>query len=253
MLLETTELFLSAEHRAKAVRVSHDTPAPRIADALRLAHPVPTLQLSTGAGLMSPEASARLGPLFDALAGYALRQKMTVIDGGTRAGGMALMGASLARLGYLLPHIGVLPANAPSSADGMTAETLIDPNHTHFVLLEDDRWGGEVPLMSALTSYLSQGDAVTVLINGGMIAQQEILQSLAHHRPVIVVSGTGRLADTLAEAIRFPQKTWDAEITTIAQSDLVRVFDLTMSPTHLLTMLDQILWRDTEFEFANAA
>jgi len=110
-----------------------------------------------------------------------------------------------------------------------------------------------VPLMSALVSYLSEGEAVTVLVNGGAIAQQEILQSLAHRRPVMVVSGTGRLADTLAEAIRFPQKMRDADIAIIAQSDLVSVVHLTASPLYLVTLLDQILWNNNKSQFANAA
>ncbi len=253
MPLEISELFLSAEHRAKAVRVSLDTPTPFIIKALGLTHPVPTLALSTGAGLMPPDVSARLTALFDTLAGYALRQKMTVIDGGTHAGGMALMGEALAKLNYALPHVGVLPAYAHATSDGMTSESLLDPNHTHFVLLNNDHWGSEVPLMSELASYLSQGDAVTILVNGGMIAQQEILQSLAHQRPVIVVSGTGRLADVLAKAMRFPQEAQSAEIAAIVQSDLVHLFDLTEPLSYLSNLLDQILWQNDNLQFANAA
>lgn len=253
MYLEFSELFLSAEHRAKAVHVSFDTPTPLIVETLGLTHPVPTLVLSTGAGLMPADDSTRLIALFDTLANYAHRYKMTVIDGGTHAGGMALMGAALAKLNYSVPHLGVLPAHAQATADGMTAEALVDPNHTHFVLLDNDHWGSEVPLMSAIASYLSQGEATTILVNGGMIAKQEILQSLAHGRPVIVVAGTGRLADTLAEALQFPQKTRDADITAIAQSNLVNVFDLSAPPSYLVNLLDQILWDDDDFQFANAA
>lgn len=253
MPLELSELFLSAEHHARAVRVSHDTPVPRIADALALVHPMPVLVLSTGAGLMSAAMTVRLGALFDTLADYAFRHNLVVIDGGTHAGGMALMGEALAKLNYTIPHLGVLPARAHATSDGMTAEALLDPNHTHFVLLEDDHWGSEVPLMSAIASYLSQGEAITILINGGMIAQQEIVQSLAHGRPVVVVSGTGRLADTLADAIRFPQKAWDAEIISIAQSNLVNVFDLSAPPSYLVTLLDRILWNEDDSQFANAA
>jgi hypothetical protein len=40
--------------------------------------------------------------------------------------------------------------------------------------------------------------SVTILINGGEVSRKDIELSLANGRPVIVLSGTGRLADELA-------------------------------------------------------
>ncbi len=223
--------------RAMAVRVAADVSPADVASALALPRPNRVLMLSAGAGLMSGEAVIRLKRLFLAL-GQALTQEgVCVIDGGTASGGMALMGESLAAAGNT-PNIGVLPALAPVDDHGTRAEDILEPNHSHFVLLQKDEWGSEIPMMSGLTSHLSSGAAaVTLLVNGGQIALHDVEESLRAGRKVIAVAGSGRLADDIACTVRGETRRIDERVSKIGLSGQVTVFDLSRPPEDLITLL----------------
>jgi hypothetical protein len=76
---------------------------------------------------------------------------------------------------------------------------VLQPHHTHFLLVPGDRWGDESPWIARVATLLAgEAPSVTVLVNGGEISRQDVAHSLAAGRPVLVVSGTGRLADELA-------------------------------------------------------
>jgi len=156
-----------------------------------------------GAGGLSETDMKRLRPLFvNVLAPLAKTQDAFMVDGGTDAGVMQLMGKARAEIGGVFPLIGVV-------ADGTVTLHSIDypsPNagrleshHTHFVLVPGTRWGDESPWLDLVVSKLEdESHSVTILVNGGKIARQDVANSLAAKRPVVVIAGTGRLADELA-------------------------------------------------------
>ncbi len=76
--------------------------------------------------------------------------------------------------------------------------TQLDPNHSHFILVETNDRGGETETMYSLAALLSTAcSSVAILSNGGNITVEEVLQNVLQRRPVIVITGSGRFADDL--------------------------------------------------------
>ena len=90
-----------------------------------------------------------------------------------------------------------------------------------------DRGFTIIEVMVALTATVYNADgqpSVTLLVNGGEIAYQDIELSLEAGRPAIVISGTGRTADDIAGT---PPATPRARA--LARSPLVQVIPATAS------------------------
>jgi hypothetical protein len=65
--------------------------------------------------------------------------------------------------------------------------------------VKGDKWGDETSTMFGIAHELAkQSPVVTVLVNGGDVAKQEVLQSVQRGWPILVITDTGQLADELA-------------------------------------------------------
>ena len=169
-------------------------------------------------GVPSPRGSlvvngttAPLGPGLDALgdvlaegvAAVALADGLTIVTGATDAGIFSLLGAALD--GATAPVIGVAPldlvtwpGNGPAGPD----REPLEPHHSHFVLVEGGEWGDETATLLALAAALGAGaPTAAVLCGGGVVARNETLGHVRAGRPVVVLAGSGRLADQLVEAL----------------------------------------------------
>ena len=93
---------------------------------------------------------------------------------------------------------------------------------------------GFVGLAVLLVLLAGGAPSATVLVNGGEIARQDVAQSLAAGRPVVVVAGTGRLADELAA--------------TSERSSLLQAVDLAAEPGAVTTRLRAMLETDRKDE-----
>lgn len=229
---------------ARGVWVGRPAELPGALRELGLRPPRPTLALVGGAGGMNEFDLARLRLLFEgALAPLAESLGAFVVDGGTDAGVMRLMGQARARTGAAFPLVGVaatgtvaLPGTAPSHPEAASLE----PHHTHFVLVPGAKWGDESPWLSRVAGALAAGaPSVTVLVNGGEIARQDVSRSIQAGRPVVVVAGSGRTADTLAAALRGEAD--DAQAKTLATSGLLRMVDVAISPNAISREIEQVL------------
>jgi hypothetical protein len=159
-----------------------------------LPEPAPVLALVGGAGRMGEQhrqVAQRL--VEEVLVPVATAAGATVVDGGTDAGLMRLVG----RAASGIPLVGVL-------VEAMLAgEAHVEANHTHLVLVPGSAWGDESAPLATLASRLSAGHrSVTVLVNGGQVSRDDVAASLAEGRPVLVADGTGRYADELAAEVR---------------------------------------------------
>jgi SLOG in TRPM, prokaryote len=165
----------------------------------------PVLVLVGGAGKMDRRDGQSLQTFFlEKLAPLAVALGATVVDGGTNAGIMQLMGQARARISASFPLIGVVVAEkVVIPVDFSTQRTQLEPHHTHFVLVPGVQWGDESLWMSHVAHVLSASAAsVTILVNGGETAWKDVEISVAAGRPVIIVEGSGRTADVLAKALR---------------------------------------------------
>jgi hypothetical protein len=117
------------------------------------------------------------------------------------------MGQGVADRGYQTPLLGVVPAGKvtyPSQpvSDDNKGKAPLDSNHSHFVLVDCDDWGCEVVTRFLLAKELNRRGIpiVTIVVNGGTVSQDEVVQSVRHGYPLVVIEDSGRLADTIAEA-----------------------------------------------------
>jgi hypothetical protein len=77
-----------------------------------------------------------------------------------------------------------------------------EPNHTHLVVVPGGRWGDERPWLLAVAAAVSAGrPRAMLLVNGGPLARREALEAAADGVPVLVLRGSGRVADELADAV----------------------------------------------------
>jgi hypothetical protein len=194
---------------ALAVRVPLGSDVASIMGALKL-HESPLIFIIGGAGLMNEaEMSATRSAIENALARFAHEQSLTIIDGGTAAGVMELMGMARKKAGYTFPLVGVAP-HARVNYPGHTtdSDTHLDSGHSHFILTDGEDFGAESDTIAMLSTAISRDQrlrALGLVINGGSISQQEVRARSSGDTmrfPLLVLEGSGRLADDLARAKR---------------------------------------------------
>ena len=249
--------------QALAVRVDSEVSAAAVAEALELPAARGVLLLSGGAGLMPNRALDHLSASFRAIGEVLAQEEVTVIDGGTQAGVMTLMGEALARAGRTAPHIGVLPAQAEVEPGGPRGEDTLEPHHSHFVLLDSDQWGAESQLMSDLASYLAgQASSLVLLASGGDVALLDTECNVRQGREIVVLAGSGRLADEITDAVRdgeraigdreaeatglhssFEPSERQQRVAAVAREGHMTLFDLSEPPAELATLIRQRLTR----------
>lgn len=163
-----------------------------------------------------------------------------LLDGGTDVGVMALAGVAREAAGASFPLVGVVatgtirwPGRAPARPDA----AALEPHHTHVVAVPGGEWGAESPWLARMATVLAAGaPTVTVVINGGAITLEDVRNSLAAARRVLVVARTGRAADALVAASR-------GEPSGAPASPLVTVVDALEHPPALATAVADALTR----------
>jgi hypothetical protein len=216
-------------NHAVVVTAGRDTDAQTILKSLGIAQPHALIMVFGGAKGLDDSLTARLAELFnDAIAPAAAESGALIIDGGTQSGVMAMMGEAFARDSQGSQLLGIAPVEkvtypgGPSDV-GIADGAPLEPNHSHFVLVESDEWGGETGTMFKLAGALNVPVA-TMLINGGKIAAGEALQSVRSGWRLLVVEGSGRFADDLSAAVRDGQIAKSAEVSEIVRSGRVALF-----------------------------
>jgi hypothetical protein len=227
-----------AGQTATAVRVDQPSDLSAALAALGLRTPRLVVVLIGGAALMGARDLDRLRPLFErALVPLAERLRLVVIDGGTDAGVMRLIGRARTSAAARFPLVGVPAVGTvrsqgkhwgarrwPLNHLGARRRWPLDAHHPHFVLVPGAAWGDEAPWIARVASELAGGwPSVSVLVNGGEIAYTDVACSLRAGRPVLAVAGSGRAADQLASAVR--RGPADERAVRLAASGLVEVVD----------------------------
>jgi hypothetical protein len=216
-------------NRAVVITAPRGADAQTILKALDFAPPHALIMVLGGAKGLDDSRKARLTELFsDAIAPAAAELGALVIDGGTQSGVMAMMGDAVARDGRRSQLVGIAPAEKVTYPGGPGGACIADsaplePNHSHFVLVESDKWGGETGTMFELARALNVPVA-TMLINGGSIAGGEALQTVRNGWQLLVVEGSGRFADELSAAVRDGQVAKSVEVSEIVRSGRVTLF-----------------------------
>lgn len=235
------------EHRfangqlAKILTVADGTSYKTALSEIGLHSPTPTLLVIGGASYMTEESQTKLLQFFNGpLATLSEKLGITVLDGGTDAGVTHMMGqarhhmngrfnlvgvAPLKRI--IFPGVDQLPELTASDNNGKSPEQLkeeaeydkmcppvaLEPNHTHFFLVSGYAWGSESKWLAQFSSVLAGSTpSITILINGGQVSLQDLKTNLELGRQVIIIAGSGRLADRVASVINGDKSEEDATI-----------------------------------------
>jgi TRPM family ion channel/conflict system pore-forming effector with SLATT domain/uncharacterized protein DUF4231 len=222
-------IFEKNKHTAFIIKAFLKDSAENIVNALDLVSSKPkSIILVFGGASGSLDTSdtsiSILHQILDDVLQYASDNSAIIIDGGTKSGIMEIIGQKVSELDHSKkPNIlGVAPAeliSLPKSIgkednDDMDVENdkvSLDPNHSHFVLVEGDRWGDETIKLFEISSALAADDdddvpVVSLLAGGGKISKKEILFCIDYNWPIIVIEKTGYLADEIATSYKKSQK-----------------------------------------------
>jgi hypothetical protein len=196
---------LTNGRKVESARVESVDELPDALVALGLSPPRPTVVLVGGAGELSKGDLALMRPIFsDVLVPTVERLGACVVDGGTAAGVMQLLGQARAEAGAHFPLLGVAAVGTvaiPGAASDGKAE--LEGNHTHFLFVPGSSWGDETPWLAGAAGAVSGPHrSVTVLLDGGEIAWRDVEESVRAGRRVLVVAGSGRTANVLGAALR---------------------------------------------------
>ncbi|GAA4673637.1 hypothetical protein GCM10023215_01420 [Pseudonocardia yuanmonensis] len=219
------------------VEVDARTAVPRLEIPLR-----PVVVVVGGAEGMVTDVLDGVQQLFrSSLVPLLDEHKITVVDGGTDAGVMRAIGLARSAAGGRFPLVGVAARGTVAPVGAGTAGTAVpEPHHTHLLLVPGSSWGDEAPWLAMVADVLAGGrPSATLLVNGGEIAYADVERSLERQRPVIVLSGTGRTADAIADALA--GRPADPRADRIAsRSDLVRAVPV-QAPDELRSVLGEML------------
>eukprot|EP00854_Cymbomonas_tetramitiformis_P020701 gene20701-24809_t len=165
---------------------------------------------------LAPDASSRVELTFTrGVTRAALDTHSVILTSGFDAGGVGYLGCSNRGFHHRIPLVGVggsglttWPGDTKSSAQGELKR--LQPDHTHYVLLDgrlDDlairkfRFDLVNALKPQQNSMLPQ---VAFVLNGTQEELKEVLLCVHGGIPVVIISGTGGIADQIARRLKTP-------------------------------------------------
>jgi hypothetical protein len=233
-------------NRAVVVTAPRDASAQATIDALEITSPRVVILLFGGAAGLDDSRKAHLVTLFaDGVTPVAAELGALIIDGGTQSGVMAIIGEAVAQHPGTCQLLGIAPKGKIThpeiaAASPVSDGTPLEPNHSHFVLVESAEWGGETGKMLELARAFNT-PIVAILVNGGAIAADEALQSVRNGWPLLVIEGSGRFADELSAAVRDDHSAKSTEVSEIARSGRVALFPVDGTAEKLRNELRRML------------
>jgi hypothetical protein len=179
--------------------------------------------------------------LGEGLARIVAEEAITVVTGGTDAGIFHLLGQGLAQWERTAPCIGVAVANLVSYPGHPHGEAALEPHHSHFVLVEGERWGDETETMYSLVAALAQDvPSLALFAGGGEICIREMQANIAQGRQMILLAGSGRSTDGVLAAIA-GHSVDDPRLADIAREGQIHAFDLNAPLDQFARLLRHLL------------
>jgi hypothetical protein len=237
------QIDFSNQLAAKGIYLQPPAELSSLLDSLGLSKGQRVLVIIGGASLLSETDFAQIKLLFsEVLAPLAHKWSACVVDGGTDAGVMRLMGQARVEIQATFPLVGVAPidlAILPDRNGYLPDAAPLEPHHTHFLLVPGSKWGDESPWIAQVASEIADGQpSVTILINGGEVSWKDASESIQQGRVLVVVAGSGRTADLLAAVSRHERA--DERAQAIVDSGLVEVIDLNAGREELTKTIEKL-------------
>ena len=173
------------------------------ARALGLPRGRPVLAVFGSAAALDTELAAAVLPVLRAVLAAAARADAVVITAGADVGVTHLAGLAAESLDGRWPRlVGVAPSSRVAAEDAEPAdgEVRLNVNHDTAVLVPGSKWGEELPALFRAVDAVagSKRPALALLIGGDEVARTALVDHLGRDRPLLVLAGTGGLADEIA-------------------------------------------------------
>ena len=195
-----------ATHHALCVFPEDHEHLPQAVSELYLNESVPVIVL-TG-GYILPQHAQTTQIAIQAIAAFAEKNGVLVICGATELGIIGAIAQTRLAHGYRFPLLGITLEKLVSWPGGPQPKRFLwwkkelwplSTGYSHFILAPGEKFGEDSPWIAEAATYLSRGNkSLTIVINGGNVARKDVALSLQTGRPVVALSGTGRLADEIA-------------------------------------------------------
>ncbi|NWJ49119.1 MAG: DUF4231 domain-containing protein [Chloroflexi bacterium] len=212
----------------------------KVLEALSLNPPSNVILVLGNADLAIPQLESRLFQLFSrgfarVVAQLSAGKSVTLVDEGIASTLVDLLGRSFADRNVKIPMLGIAPegrALLPPIAAPQDGKWPLEPNHSHFVLVKGANAGDESASRINLVATLSdKAQPLAILVGGDDIAKREILACTRRDYPIIVVKGSGDLADKLVELVESePDFVEDPMLAEIVADGNLHFFNLTETP-----------------------
>lgn len=123
----------------------------------------------------------------------------------------------------------------------------MEPNHSHFVLVEKDNWGGEKETIFKIIKHFSKDASVlTILVNGGKLSKFEVLNSVGEGYLMIIIEGSGRMADEIVELWKKkPKYIEDPLLAEIIAEGKIHLFKIEDSVENIKRLINRLIEGNT--------
>ena len=205
--IRTAAVRLAPGREALVVFAAADADPAAVARALALEPARALLVVNGSASALDGALAERLTASFAAVVGaLSANGRLTVLSGGTDAGVFAALGRAID--GWGGQAVGVVPdgcvtwpGRAAGDADDAGDRVALEPHHSHAVLVAGSQWGQETAMMLGVAAAPAvTAPAVVLVAGGGEVTRREVLGHAAAGRPIVLLRGSGRLAEELAAA-----------------------------------------------------
>ena len=185
----------------KSVEADGDDDAAGLVAALGLEQGTrPAILVCGGAKLDAGEEQRCREVLGPAVRDATFAARAVVVDGGTDAGVMRVVGRARAADPSAIPVlVGVAPRGKVALPGEDREGVAVEPNHTHAVLTPGAEFGAERGTLFDITAALAGSHPVAVVLaGGGREARNEALEAARRGWPLLVLAGTGGTAHEVA-------------------------------------------------------
>ena len=244
--MQIQTIHLPNDNIATAVLPDRAASPQELLDRLRIEPPRGVVILNGGTAQLAPPLETRLRLILaDGMARVVAEEHLTVVTGGTDAGIFHLFGEGLARWGRTAPCIGVAVDALTIRPGHPQGEALLEPHHSHFVLVEGRQWGDETKTMYALAAALAHDcPSLAVFAGGGEIALDEMRANITQGRTMLLLLGSGRNTDAVLDAVA-GRSIADARLAGIARYPGIVPVPIEAGPAELRNVLGRLLFSQT--------
>ncbi|XP_067687429.1 transient receptor potential cation channel subfamily M member-like 2 [Haliotis asinina] len=226
------------DHVSKYVRADHQTSMTTMLKLMtdRWGLEMPNLLISVTGGAKNFHMKTRLKEVFRrGLMKAALSTDAWIVTGGTNAGVMKHVGEAVRDFGLtteahkkvicigvapwgcvqdkegLIDDMGKWPALHRITNDPKPKQSFLDPNHTHFILVDNgtqQQFAVEIPFRGKLENEIAKQKTATgsgvpvvlLVLEGGPGTLETCKSAIQNNTPAVIIKGSGRAADILAFA-----------------------------------------------------